>query len=319
MNNVTHRLFVAMLVISACLCVFHYWYKNKATSIQVAQLTQLDPSCESPDLIIFSYDRPMQLYALLESIKKHIVGFESISIIYRSSSQDYDVGYDRIKNEFENVHFIRQKNGGESDFKPLLIQILYAGKSPYVFFGVDDIIVKNDVDLRVCVRALKNYGAYGFYLRLGTHLTKCYSLHKDQPLPVSMTSIGENMVLWTFKDGFCDWHYPHSVDMTIYAKKDIVDSCVKLDYSNPNTFEDRWSRCTSSVWDKKGLCFTDSVIVNIPINCVQSVFKNRNMNQWSIEQLQQMFNAGLKIDITPLASLRNESCHIDYSCTFVER
>lgn len=319
MNRIAHRLFIAMLVLSSFFCIFHYWYKEKSACIKVAELNHLDLACESPDLIIFSYDRPMQLYALLESIKKHIVGFASIAIIYRSSNHDYGAGYDRVKNEFEKVHFMQQSGNGQSDFKTLLLQAFYAGKSPYVCFGVDDIIVKNDVDLRNCVRALKKHEAYGFYLRLGTHLTKCYSLHKDQPLPTTMAPIGDNMVAWTFKDGFCDWRYPNSVDMTIYSKRDIVDSCVRLDYSNPNSFEASWARSASSIFDKKGLCFIDSIVVNIPINCVQSVMKNRNMDQWSSEQLQKMFDAGLKIDIRPLVAMRNESCHMPYSCTFVER
>ena len=34
------------------------------------------------DLIIFSYDRPMQLYALLESIETYVRGLENINTIY---------------------------------------------------------------------------------------------------------------------------------------------------------------------------------------------------------------------------------------------
>jgi len=37
------------------------------------------------DLIVFSYDRPLQLYALLESLESYVTGLAQISVIYRVS------------------------------------------------------------------------------------------------------------------------------------------------------------------------------------------------------------------------------------------
>ena len=41
------------------------------------------------DLVIFSYNRPLQLYALLESITNYVTGLDKIMVIYRSSDARY--------------------------------------------------------------------------------------------------------------------------------------------------------------------------------------------------------------------------------------
>ena len=41
------------------------------------------------DLIIFSFNRPMQLYALLESVEKYLTGIEETVIIYRAGNERF--------------------------------------------------------------------------------------------------------------------------------------------------------------------------------------------------------------------------------------
>ena len=42
------------------------------------------------DIIIFSYDRPLQLYAFLESIDQYCVGVGKCFVLYRASDKDYE-------------------------------------------------------------------------------------------------------------------------------------------------------------------------------------------------------------------------------------
>ena len=43
------------------------------------------------DLVVFSKDRPLQLYAFLESVETYITDLETISVIYRVTSSAYEI------------------------------------------------------------------------------------------------------------------------------------------------------------------------------------------------------------------------------------
>ena len=122
----------------------------------------------SVDLIVFSYDRPLQLYSCLESIKSYATGLCNIFVLYRASDENFRKAYAVVSKDFPNVKmYIQDSNKPKEYFKPLLLDIfLKKSKSKYVAFVVDDIIVKDYIDLKTCANALEKYNAYGFYLRL---------------------------------------------------------------------------------------------------------------------------------------------------------
>mgnify|MGYP006298258053 CR=1 FL=1 len=135
------------------------------------------------DLIIFSYNRPLQLYALLESVEKNVVGLSHSFVIYRAD-EPYKDAYNQVKKKFASVEFLAQGSQPKTDFKPLTLRALEASSSNYVVFAVDDIVVKASIDLNECVRLLEQSRAYGFYLRLGLNLTQCYPYNnRAQALP----------------------------------------------------------------------------------------------------------------------------------------
>jgi hypothetical protein len=276
-------------------------------------------NCEPcTDLVIFSYNRPMQLYALLESIEKNLTGISSTSIIYRTGSERYERAYQELIQRFSQACFIHQGNDPEQDFKQLTLAAIENGPSDYILFAVDDIIVKNAVHLANCIRALECTHAYGFYLRLGTHLTCCYALACLQSLP-ALSLVDSTIFSWVLKTGFHDWGYPHTVDMALYRKQGVLEDLRCLNFNNPNRLEEKWAGRLAQITGRLGLCFADSIVVNIPLNLVQNVWYNRNMHSWSVEQLLDMFEFGLKIDINPLQGIKNLSCHIDYEPQFIRR
>jgi len=140
------------------------------------------------DLVAFSYDRPIQLYAFLESVEKYITGLKEINIIYKVSSPVMYNAYEVVKTKFKKTNFYKQDN----NFKKLVIEHSFKPTSDYIIFGVDDIIVKDYVDISTCITALQATNTYGFYLRLGSNITQCY-MHNDEITPVPQsTKISEN-------------------------------------------------------------------------------------------------------------------------------
>lgn len=272
----------------------------------------------NPDIVIFSYNRPLQLYALLESIDKHFSNFNKIKVIFRSDEL-YLNSYKEVQHFFPKVIYFAQGNNPGGDFKQLTLKASFQeSTSDYIVFAVDDIVVKRDVDLAYCAQCLEDYHAYGFFLRLGKNLSYCYSINRNQPVP-SLKEVSSGVFSWNFNKAYLDWAYPHTVDMTIFRKEDIKQDFLNMQYTTPNRLEGAWSVTARKIMHKTGLCFAESKIVNLPLNRVQNDFNNRATNFMTPVQLLEVFKEGLKMDIKPIEQLSVTAAHMDYSPTFVKR
>lgn len=274
---------------------------------------------EQADLVAFSFDRPMQLYALLESAALYIKDLGQTHVIYRTSNNDFEAGYAQVKSKFPNVIFHKQGSYPALDFKDFTIKAAFSSPSKYILFAVDDIIVKSKIDIDQCIGLLKKTGAYGFYLRLGKNIDFCYIINQPSP-PTGLKIVQDGVYSWVFNDGKHDWRYPNTVDMTLFKKSDIEPAIKSINYTNPNWLEGYWS-CydIQRTINKSGLCFEESKIVNLPLNIVQNAAKNRNMNAFSTKELLDKFNSGLKMDIAQVGKLKNRSAHVDFIPNFIKR
>jgi hypothetical protein len=268
------------------------------------------------DLVVFSFDRPMQLYAFLESTDRYITGLEKKIVIYRTSDRLFEEAYKEVAHTFPSYKFVQQKaTARKNDFKDLVIASVLSTPSEYIIFGVDDIIVKDHVELDMCVDMLEKTGAYGFYLRLGKNITRCYMSATDSGIP-PLTNVAEDCFSWIFAEGRADWAYPNTVDMTVF-KKDYIKNALFLDYHSPNTFEGIWA-CHADV-SQRGLCFGISKIVNLPLNSVQKDWENPHMHSYTAHDLLKFFNEGYRIDTKNIASLQHNSPHVAYVPKLVQR
>ncbi len=278
------------------------------------------------DLLVFSFNRPLQLYAFLESVERYIEGLSTITVLYRASSNDFQEGYEQVRQRFAQVNFVRQENDNpHANFKQHVLNSLEESPSPYILFGVDDVIVKDSVSLKECVGLMEDTHANGFFLRMGKNITNHYladvSLTHDTNVPL-YNEILSGVCAWQFRNGKHEWAYPNTVDMTIYRKKDIKPVLVSLSFTTPNTLEGQWYG--SSDFTNVGLCFAESKIVNLPLNVVQeekhnNMLLNRTTYNLDVHDLLNKFNQGLKIDIEPLHSMENSAPHMDYLPNFIKR
>lgn len=289
-----------------------------ATYIQTPLIDRVEKlSQEKVDMIVYSKDRPMQLYAFLESAHKLITGLASITVIYHAANQDFRLGYRKVKEVFPEVHFVRQSmRNPRQDFKTLTLKILHNIPGAYLIFAVDDIIVKDFINMQETIKVLEQTFSYGAFFRLGTHTDYCYSESRYQGIPPLM-HIRDDLYAWQFKMGVGDWKYPNNLDMTLYRKADIIEAFSALNYNSPNTLEGSWAFGRCPDLNKIAVCYALSKIVNIPLNIVQHDCSNHHMNLFTAKQLLQKFNAGLKIDISRLFKIINKSAHIDFVPTFI--
>lgn len=271
----------------------------------------------SINLVVFSYNRPLQLYAFLESFEHNVHGCSRISVIYKTSSQDFDHGYGLVKQQFPSVEYYHQAVSTRADFKPLTLKAIGFDKEEFIVFAVDDIIVTQTINFDEITQLLENVVCNGFYLRLGAHITECYSERRVTGTP-PFKEILPGILKWYFKQGSGDWGYPHTVDMTVYPKINIQHTLTKLPFSTPNTLEGNWAG--HPPMHRSGLCYEHACIVNCPLNIVQQDFPhNRNSNEYTPQELLELFLAGYKLDIQPLQHILNKAPHMDYKPTFIMR
>lgn len=269
------------------------------------------------DILLFSFDRPLQLYACLESIEHFLTGFEAVTVIYRASGQRYLEGYEEVKGRFAFAEFIQQSNERpKKDFKPLVLKALFNAPSEFILFGVDDMIVKDFADLTFCIEMMEKTKAYGFYLRFGKHISFCYQNKLPQNLPKSLP-LAENVYAWDLDEGEHDWNFPNSIDMTLFRKKDLKEAFEKMKFKTPNSLEFIWA---SEYRPKRalGLYFERSKAVNLPLNVVSHT-GNPHMDYKTTEELLTHFEEGLKIDIAPLYQVENSSPHFAYEPKWIVR
>jgi hypothetical protein len=271
--------------------------------------------CAQTDCIIFSFDRPLQLYALLESIEKNVHDLNDVFVIYRTTEKKYGAAYDEVFKTF-NFAIPVQQTARANDFKEKVRYCFYTGRSEYIVFAVDDIIITAPIFLDDCIRCLREAQGYAFYLRLGKNLNYCYALNKQQAHPKFM--VNADYLVWRLDRGVGDWIYSHTVDMAVYKKSMISGYIDMLSYSNPNTFEGQWAARHAPA-HAMGVCYPHSKMINIPLNRVQDAYKNRHMDFATKEELLALFNAGKKIDIFSLQGIENNACHFDIEPQFIDR
>lgn len=297
--------------------------EQKAVSLPVIQkpykALATFPTSESyekkTDILLFSFDRPLQLYALLESIQRYISGYELCSVIYRASDERYARGYDEVHAAFPQVRFIRQGSKPHKDFKPLVLQAIFNSPSEHILFGVDDMVVKDFIDLKMCSSQLERTGAYGFYLRLGHNINHCYMMDSPQSVPPSLP-LGNGVFAWDQRLGKLDWSFANTLDMTLYRKADIQSAFEEMKFKHPNRLEQSWAEHQPN--NRIGLYFESSKVINLPLNMVNPS-DCRHMNFMTPEEMLVRWDEGLKIDIDPLFRIENPSPHMEFAPDLVDR
>ena len=125
------------------------------------------------------------------------------------------------------------------------------------------------------------------------------------------------MLAWQFAWGEWDWNYPNALDLVLYAKEEIRKDLERLKFSYPNDFEMGWSKIADAT--KVGICYEKAKMVNIPMNVTSEYQSLRNLHKFSVEELNELFRLGLKIDIEPFYRLVNHSAHEDFDPQFIMR
>ena len=261
-------------------------------------------------ICIFSRNRPIQLFALLRSLK-YINPIRDITVLY-SYDEEYLPALEEIKSKTNGIHFHK-----DDDFKGQVITFL-KNAGPACLFLVDDIVFRRPFDTDTCVNILTNNPQILTYsLRMGLHLNYCYPVNRTQPIPDG--TVQNNHFLWNWRNSKYDWNYPFSVDGNVFRTDQMLGWIQHLEFTAPNSFEEvmQTLQFTFAIPDMC-ICYTESSLFNNPLNRVQDTHKNRS-GKISSEYLLEKWNEGLEIDISKLSRPIPNAAHFVVDLPFKER
>jgi len=268
--------------------------------------------------VIFSMDRAMQLHALLSTYLEKMNRPVPAHVLYRATTAAHAASYKEMFHLFPNSMIRPVQQPDRASFKPALLQILEGLEAPKVFFLVDDILFVEQVNSEDFLSI--NPRTHIASLRLGSHLTRCYTEDCPQPHPTlePMESEGEVKLRWRWSEGRYDWGYPLSVDGHLFDTEEMRRLSSYLSYSSPNTFESALQLALPFFRNRWGLCYPKSKIVNVPCNKVHHDNQNRH-GELHQDQLLALWNEGKQINYRSIYGVMNQSAHQELSLSFVHR
>ncbi len=268
------------------------------------------------NIIVFSKDRACQLELMLRSLKLFLHNWQSYSvyIIYNYSNSDYQQGYELVKKQHSEFHYLPESQEKiNNDFKNKVLEC-FSNNSPYTMFLVDDLVFKSFVDLIDTTFQIfvNNPDILCLSLRLSPNIKYCYTTNSFSPPP----SFDENLVWnWQNQSKNTDWGYPMSLDGHIFRTLEIYHLILNQSFNNPNTFESKLANHTLS--SPQMICYSESKIVNIPANKVQNIYSNRYGQMAEVNELNQNFLNNNCLSLKPILDTQNISVHQEIPLHFL--
>jgi glycosyltransferase involved in cell wall biosynthesis len=222
------------------------------------------------------------------------------SILYTYTSEEFRKGYEqtiRLHPEFSYV--LEQPN----NFKNHVLFLIDPTNQGTMFL-VDDLVFKNRFNLKSnpLRRFLVNKSIACLSLRMSPNIMSCYTERRDTPRP----ELTEDLE-WFWPGLFGDWGYPHSLDCHLFRTEDILPLVSSLDYYNPNTFE---GVLAGHPPYKKPfmICYPESIVMNVPVNKVQTVNGNHCGNI-PADYLNGQFLNSKRVSLSNIMSFKNTAPH----------
>ncbi len=219
--------------------------------------------------------------------------FDSIKILYKCDSE-YMLGYDKLKNEYSSITFYPERH-----FKMDLLKLIDENIEATTFI-VDDAVIFRQILARkqdIIKPVVQNTAI--FSLRLGKNCVYSHPANLYYSLKEHTTE-GEYIIFDYIKQEAGDFRYPLSTDGHIFNTNMLKTLLTEIEFSNPNTLEANLQRFVGSNSIPTVIkCFSESKLVSVPVNLVNTAFNNRYGLVYGIseKELNDKYLLGEKIDM----------------------
>ena len=253
-------------------------------------------------IIIFSFNRALQLDTLLTSLVEHWKSPEyCVDVLYNTTDEEYGKAYQVVQDKFASypIRYHRESAFADnpkarmflvwdnikrylkydclrhpkSDFRSLLIKTIKDNPCRHLMFMTDDAMFIKDVNIQPFVFQWidERPDSRQFILRIGEGMN-------NQPYGIVRKVDG--YMSWNMYDApmMTNWGYNFSVDAHIYSKDTIAKVFDRIWFVNPNTLEDPVCRALrAGNLMGEAMSYDSPALLSFPINMVQSVAKNETM------------------------------------------
>lgn len=254
--------------------------------------------------VVFSLDRPMQLEALLTSIRRHVGGmYQPVIVLYRTTNARFAAGYELVRAAHAEVDWVEERN-----FRTDLLGLVET--DGLLVFHTDDDLFFAQVD----PFALHD-GEVCFSFRLGLNISYSYSLDLAEHL--ECPTVSSSRVSWAWRDQPAgSFSYPLALNGHVFRGDEIGPLIAAVEFSDPNELEaELHSRRDHA--PPRMASFPTSRVVSVPANVVTRSFRNRHGGVHTPEDMNDRFLAGERIAAESMAFGAVSSCHEEIPFAFV--
>lgn len=242
----------------------------------------------------------MQLWALLETVERHVTGFDAFSVIVSGRH-----GYAEVFERFPWARWVKE----DVPFQECLERLLSNHMYEFVSFMVDDTVYVGRVDLRRATRVLREDPLVMTYShRLGLNIDHSYMLDRKCEIGKSTVDATTRMVCVDWTQQANDFAYPTDVSSSTFRQVHVYKWYRLQPMPNPNQFEESLCRWAEQA-GKPRLCFElTSKAYSIPANAVQTYCRECRVEhdpEQTPDMLLVRFRAGYRIDTTKLPKVSN--------------
>lgn len=266
--------------------------------------------------VIFSKDRALQLYALLESINLRTNFRNKIHVIYKFSNYEHEKSYNDLILEVKKFNFEIEWVKEKKSFKNTLIEVLENIITDKIFFLTDDDLFINDIDFNDCEKLSDKDLIFSF--RLSKNISFSYNLQKKIKLPTLSKLNYKNYYKFNWFETDGEWNYPWSVNGHVYLSSDIIILSSITDYYAPNSYEAALQDFNFLGKNKLGICPEKSFLINLPVNITQNEIKNKS-GSIQIDDYLKAWGNKKKLDIYALKNHKPHSVHEEHILPLIDR
>lgn len=265
------------------------------------------------DSIIFSRDRAIQLHAFIESYFANVEGADTLYVIYKATPAHVE-SYEELQALWRQrpVIFVKEVN-----FREQLNQIVTDSRASLIGFYVDDMVFTR----KVSYPEILSYDPLKYIVCLSRGLDFTYSQVLGKALELPTFEKIDNSEFysfnWNYSTQFNDWTYPLGVSAYFYSRHEIAAMFTLISYKAPNSLECAMQVMLPYFAPRKGLCMSSIACVCVPVNLVQQECMNPTTSDTTVEQLLELWNSGLRIDVSRFIGVGFEGVYMNYE--YIER
>lgn len=347
-STLTARRLAAPLVIALAMFALHAvrppaWYTHMRQSAAlvpdelrvaaachaVAGAAATQPPRRTVDSLVFSKDRPLKLFALLESQQRHVRNGGATTVILRATSLASAVGYRVVAAAFPGVTFVWQTPA--LSFQRTVEAALRGLGAPYTMPLVDELVWTRDVDLGAVAAALRRGSDRGtFQLRLGLHMAGVAAARPSiASLAAAAARDDDAAVAAGGGATYCyEWAGPDMAPST-FAHPTVLDAAVvpaarlrrewySLSFGSPNELEYFWYAYRQTYGPGCVHLFyaNASVVNNESGDLVRDTAADASKAELAAEHTAALL-AGRRIDVEDFDGLTGPHAHVSVPLRFV--